>query len=132
MIAFCTFEKNYSFHNLKVLITSWLIVIISIGLGLLPMLLYYCFKLCYVLNHYQEFLCYEVLLEHFSTSFSYRHSVYYTVTISCDGITKKIDTNSYFSSGIFSIFSPEEFNHQFVIGLYDERLEKFYIIKKIN
>lgn len=70
VIAFCGLEKNYRWHDLKVLIIIWLIVIISIGLVLLPIFLYYLVKLCYVLNHYQDFLCYEVILEHYSTSFN--------------------------------------------------------------
>ena len=46
--------------------------------------------------------------------------------------TKTVDTNPYFSSSVFSKFSPEEYNNKKVIGLYDDNLEKFYIIKKIN
>ena len=42
------------------------------------------------------------------------------------------DTDFYFSSNIFSKFSPEEYNNKKVIGLYDDNLEKFYIVKKIG
>lgn len=112
-------------------IITWLICILVLGLLFGVFVLYYYFKYRYLLKSYKNFNCYEVVLDNVATSYSYR-AIYYIVTFNHNGKTKKVDTNPYFSTTIFSKFSPEEYNNKKVIGLYDDNLEKFYIVKKIG
>lgn len=114
-----------------VAIVWWYIVLFG-GLILAPFALYYLAKYRYLVKNYADFPCYEVTLDTFSTSLSYKSSIYYTVTFTHNNETKRIDTNPYFSSGIFSRFSPEEFHNKKVLGLYDDKADKFYIVKKID
>lgn len=99
---------------------------------LLPFAFFYCYKMMHLLKHYKKFNAYEVLLDKISTSYAYRGAVYYTVTIESEGFTNYIDTNAYFSSGVFAKFPLEDYNNKKVIGLYDSELNKFYIIKKAD
>ena len=99
----------------------------------------------YLLKNYGEFASYEVTLDNVSTSYAYKGAVYYKVTINEVGRTIKVDTNPYFSSGVFAPFALEDYNNKRVVGLYevliktaaaallyDNEKDKFYIIKKVN
>ena len=110
----------------------WLFWMMFIGLFIFVAILFYLNKNRYLLKNYQNFNAYEVVLDRFSTSYAYKGAIYYTVNILGNGVRKNVDTNPYFSSTIFSKFSPEEYNNKKVIGLYDDNLEKFYIVQKIG
>ena len=110
----------------------WLFFVIMFGVILGGFSLSYYFKNKYFVKNYMNFSCHEVVLDKVSTSYAYKASIYYTVTFIHNSKTKTVDTNPYFSSSVFSKFSPEEYNNKKVIGLYDDNLEKFYIIRKIN
>jgi hypothetical protein len=62
-------------------IKSWLIVVATYSILLFPLVLYYAYKMMYILKHYKQFDLYEVVLDNVSTSYAYRGAVYYTVTI---------------------------------------------------
>lgn len=130
-IPFITTIK-YNFKYLMTGIITWLCCVGFFGLFFGCFALYYYSKYQYLLKNYKNFKCYEVVLDKVSTSYAYKASIYYTVTFIHNSKTKTVDTNPYFSSSVFSKFSPEEYNNKKVIGLYDDNLEKFYIIKKIN
>lgn len=108
----------------------WLCLVLFWGIIHTAFVLYDVAKYKYVVKKYADFKCYEVTLDTFSTSSSYKSSIYYTVTFIHNGEIKRIDTPSYFSDHFFSKFSLEEFHDKKVLGLYDENLEKFYVIKK--
>ena len=110
----------------------WLIVTAIYSAIFLPFVAFYCYKMIYLLKHYAEFNSYEVMLDHVSTSYAYRGSVYYTVTVCDEGLSRQVSTNHYFLSGIFTKFPLEEYNNKKVIGLYDSQMDKFYIIKKVD
>ena len=110
----------------------WLIVMSIYSVIYLPFVAYYGYKMFYILKHYAEFNSYEAMLDNVSTSQMYRGAVYYTVTINDEGVTRQVDTNAYFSSSMFAKFTLEDYNNKKVIGLYDSRMDKFYVIKKIG
>ena len=110
----------------------WLCCMVFIGLILGAFILFYCSKSRYLLQNYKNFNCYEVVLDRVSTSYAYKYSIYYTVKIVYNGITKTVDTNPYFSNSFFSKFYPDDFNNKKVMGLYDSNMEKFYIVKKVD
>lgn len=119
------FEKEYIAAYVEV----WLSCIGIYSVVFMPFAIFYIYKMIYLLKHYQQFKLYEVVLDNVSTSYVYKGAVYYTVSI-CDGdTTKRVCTNPYFSSNIFSTFTLDEYNNKKVIGLYDDILDKFYIIK---
>ena len=110
----------------------WLTVMIIYSALLLPFVAFYCYKMHYLLKHYSEFRSYEVMLDRVSTSYAYKGAVYYTVTVHENGSARQVCTNPYFSSGIFSKFPLEDYNNKRVVGLYDSRMDRFYIIKKVD
>lgn len=114
------------------MIKCWLIVVATYSILLFPLVLYYAYKMMYILKHYKQFDLYEVVLDNVSTSYAYRGAVYYTVTIYENKTAKRVCTNPYFASRVFANFALEEYNNKKVIGLYDNNLDKFYIIKKVN
>ena len=122
---------KYGMEYLGQGIIIWLICILVLGLFFGSFVLYYYSKYQYLLKNYRNFNCHEVVLDNVATSYSYR-AIYYKVKINYNGKTINVDTNPYFSNTIFSKFSPEEYNNKKVIGLYDDNLEKFYIVKKIG
>lgn len=122
---------QYGMEYLGQGIITWLICILVLGLFFGGFVLYYYSKYRYLLKNYRNFNCHEVVLDNVATSYSYR-AIYYTVTFNHNGKTKKVHTNPYFSNTIFSKFSPEEYNNKKVIGLYDDNLERFYIIRKTS
>ena len=125
----------YSTIDLKFLgigMLAWLGCLVFIGIIFGGFILFYLLKIRYLIKNYQNFNSYEVILENLSTSFAYKGSIYYTVKIVNEGVTKTVETNPYFSSLLFSKFTPEDFNNKKVSGLHDEINEKFYIIKKVN
>ena len=122
----------YDMENIDLSIQIWLIVVGIYSVILLPFVLFYGYKMLYLLKHYGEFASYEVTLDNVSTSYAYKGAVYYKVTINEGGRTIKVDTNPYFSSGVFAPFALEDYNNKRVVGLYDSEKDKFYIIKKVN
>ncbi len=111
---------------------TWLIVSCSYSVILLPFIMFYGYKMLYLLQHYKQFRLYEVTLDHVSTSYAYKGYVYYTVTICYDGVSKQVCTNPCFSGNIFAKYTLEDYNNKKAIGLYDDKLDKFYIVKKIS
>lgn len=110
----------------------WLIVTAIYSVFLFPFIVFYCCKMIYLLKNYEKFDSYEVMLDNVSTSYAYRGAVYYTVTICDENISRQVNTNPYFSSGIFAKFSLEDYNNKKVVGLYDSKMNKFYILKKLD
>ena len=110
----------------------WLIVMAIYSTALLPFAVFYFYKMIYLLKHYTEFNSYEVVLDRVSTSYAYKGAVYYTVTVNNSGASIQVSTNPYFSSGIFARFTLEDYNNERVVGLYDSRMDKFYIIRKVD
>lgn len=129
-VCFMVGLKDLEYLGLGVLI--WLGCMAFYGLLFGSFILFYFLKNRYLLKNYKKFHCYEVVLDNLSTSYIYTRSISYTVTIVEEGNQKQVVTNPYFSSSIFSEFTPEEFNNKRVVGLYDSSLEKFYIVKKVN
>lgn len=109
-----------------------LIVIAFCSVMLLPYVLFLCYKLIHLTKHYSEFDCIEVALDSFSTSYLYKNSIYYTVTISDGGYARRVDTDPCFSDGAFSEFTVKEWHGKKVIGLYDKDKNKFYVLRKTN
>lgn len=110
----------------------WLIVMAIYSAIYLPFVMFYRYKMTYLLKHYEEFNSYEVMLNNVSTSYAYRGAVYYTVTVNDEGVTRQVTTNPYFSSGTFAKFTLEDYNNKRVIGLYDNKMDKFYIVTKVD
>ena len=110
----------------------WIIVMSIYSVIYMPFVVYYAYKMLYILKHYTEFNSYEVMLNNVSTSYAYRGAVYYTVTINDGGATRQVSTNAYFSSGVFAKFTLEDYNNKKVVGLYDSQMDKFYIVKKAD
>ena len=110
-----------------IIILSWLgfIIFMLIIFGLF--MLYSYSKMRYLLKNYENMQIYEAKLDYISTSYMYRGATYYTVTIN----NSKVDTNPIFSSSFLSKHLLEDYNNKTVIGLLDEALNKFYIIKKV-
>lgn len=124
-----------SLDNIKYIGLSfqiWGIVTAIYSAIFLPFVVFYGYKMFYILKHYAEFNSYEVMLDNVSTSYAYRGAVYYTVTINDEGVTRQVSTNAYFSSSMFAKFTLEDYNNKKVVGLYDSQMDKFYIIKKIG
>ena len=113
---------------IAVVALSCLGVIILIFLIFGSFMLYSYSKMRYLLKNFENMQIYEVKLDNISTSYMYRGAVYYTVTIN----NKKVDTNPIFSSSFLSKYLLNEYNNKTVIGLFDESLNKFYVIRKIN
>ena len=113
---------------IAVVALSCLGVIILIFLIFGSFMLYSYSKMRYLLKNFENMQIYEVKLDNISTSYVYRGAVYYTVTIN----NKKVDTNPIFSSSFLSKYLLNEYNNKTVIGLFDESLNKFYVIRKIN
>ncbi len=103
-----------------------LVVIIS------PFMIYVCCKMNYLLKNYSSFSSYEVILDNFNMSYLYKGAIYYSVKINIEGNYKIVDTNPYFSNSLFSEISLQDLNNKKVVGLYDDKLYKFYVIKKID
>ncbi|MCH5172457.1 MAG: hypothetical protein J1F31_06495 [Erysipelotrichales bacterium] len=113
-------------------IISWLCAIVIFGLLFGSFALFSYSKMRYLLKNYQKFNSYEVVLDKVSTSYAYRGAIYYTVTINDKDLSKKVDTNPYFSSSLMSKFSCEDYNNKKVVGLYDDNMDKFYIVKRVD
>ena len=107
---------------IAVVALSCLGVIIFIFLIFGSFMLYSYSKMRYLLKNYENMQIYEVKLDDISTSYMYRGSVYYTVTIN----NKKVDTNPIFSSSFLSKHLLEDYNNKTVIGLFDETLNTSY------
>lgn len=122
--------SNIELFGLGILV--WLGWIVIFGLIFLSFSLFYYSKTKYLLKNYHNFSSYEVVLDKVLTSYMYRGSVYYTVVINDNGATRNVDTNPYFSSLPMSKFKCEDFNNKKVIGLYDDNMDKFYVIKKVD
>ncbi|MCH5164320.1 MAG: hypothetical protein J1F36_04815 [Clostridiales bacterium] len=123
---------NFDLGLFVIGIVAWLCLIGSLGLAFLFLSLYYYRKMRYLLKNYQRFTSYEVVLDKPSSSFVYKSSIYYTVTVNDEGFPKKVDTNPYFSSFLTSKFTFEDFNNKKVVGLYDDEMDIFYIVKRVG
>lgn len=119
-------------NSFKLALLIWLCFNIIIGLILGGFALYNFYKNKYLLNNYKKFKYFEVTLDNVCVSYMYKGTVYYNVTIIDED--KKIDvkTNPYFSSFKTAQFTLEDYNNKKVCGLYDDKLNKFYIISKID
>lgn len=114
------------------IIFVWLGYILLTGIFICFGILFQNKKRNYLLNNYKEFNCYEVTLDNFAPSPLYKQYVYYKVKIDDNGTIKAINTNPYFSNSPITKFSPAEYNGKKVVGLYDRKYNKFYIIKNIR
>lgn len=119
-------------ENIEFLLVGGFAVVAFYLILLLPYLIFLCYKLLYLTSHYLEFDCFEVALDSFSTSYLYKNSIYYTVTVSDGGYARNVDTDPCFSDGAFSEFTVKEWHGKKVIGLYDKDKNKFYVVKKAN
>ena len=111
-----------------IIMLSWLGYIIFMLIIFGSFMLYSYSKMRYLLKNYENMQIFEVKLDQISTSYMYRGAVYYSVTIN----NSKVDTNPIFSSSFFSKHLLEDYNNKTVIGLFDNTLNKFYVIRKIN
>ena len=119
-------------RHFSLAVDIWLSIIAFYTVTLVPFVAFYGYKMSYLLKHFTEFNSYEVMLDYISTSYAYRGAIYYTVTINDDGVTSEVNTNPYFSSALFSKFTLEDYNNKKVVGLYDSKMDKFYIVKKVG
>ena len=132
IIIVFTSVSNADIKFIGIGILAWLFSMGVCVLIFLPICLFYYGKMRYLLKNYKRFNAYETVLDNVSTSYWYRGAVYYTVMINDNGLYKRVRTNPCFSSHFISKFSPEDFNNQKVVGLFDEETDRFYIIKKID
>ena len=123
---------NFDLKSLVIGVVAWLSLICLLGLAYLFLSLYYYSKMRYLLKNYQKFSSHEVVLDKPSSSFVYKSSIYYMVTVNDEGFPKKVDTNPYFSSFFTSKFTFEDFNNKKVVGLYDDTMDRFYIVKRVG
>ena len=124
--------SNFDSEFIGLGIIVWLFSVGVSGLVSLPFCLYYYGKMRYLLKNYQKFNSYEVVLDKVATSFWYRGTVYYIVTISDNGLSRNTRTNPYFSSYFLAKYSLGDYNNKKVVGLYDADLNRFYIVKKVD
>lgn len=111
----------------------WLLVTLLYSVLLfLPGVAFYYYKMMYLRGHYGEWDRYEVTLDKVSVSMTHRGAAYYTVSLCDEGVTRQVRTNPCFSSGIFASFVIEDYHNKKVIGLYDRKADKLYIVKKIG
>lgn len=97
-----------------------------------PFMIYVRCKMSYLLKNYNKFSSYEAVLDNFNMSYLYKGAIYYSVKINIEGNYIVVDTNPYFSNSLFSEISLRDLNNKKVVGLYDDKLNKFYVIKKID
>ena len=124
--------SNFDVEFIGLGIIVWLLTMGIYVIILLPCCLFYYVKMKYLLNNYKKFNYYETVLDNVSTSYWYRGAIYYTVIINDNGILKRVRTNPCFSSHFLSKFSPEDFTNKKVVGLFDEEMGKFYIVKIVD
>ena len=130
MLFVVLMEKEVNLFGVGIL--TWLGCTVFYGLLFVGFILFYAYKNKYLVDNYKKFSVHEVVLNHLFTSHLYTRSISYTVEFVEQGMEKRVATNPYFSSSVFSKFTPEEFNNQKVVGLYDSSLERFYIVKKVG
>ena len=111
-----------------VAILSWLGIVIFMFIIFGSVMLFLYNKMKYLINNFENMQVYEVKLDTISNSYMYRGACYYTVTVD----SRQVDTNPIFSNFVFSKYSLKYYNNQTVIGLFDESLDKFYLIKKVS
>ena len=97
----------------------------------IPIIIYYGYKMNYLVKNYSKFYMYEVVLNEVSTSYFYRGAVYYCVKFEHNGKSIYVHTSPCFSSHFLSKIKLEEYNNKKVMVLYDSDLDKVYVIKKI-
>ena len=117
---------------ISIALKTWIIWNVITAVIISPFIIYSRCKMSYLLKNYTSFQTYEVVLDKFNMSYLYKRAIYYSVKINIDGACKIVDTNPCFSNSLFSGISLQDFNNQKVIGLYDDKLYKFYVIKKID
>lgn len=125
-----------SLDNPKFILTGLLIeliFILALGIYLGSFSIYSFIQNKYLLKNFNKFKCYKVILDEPSNSRAYRYSIYYSVNLIYDGVSKVVNTNSCFSSTSKNeIFNLKKFHNKKVIGLYDNIKEKIYIIKVLD
>lgn len=97
----------------------------------IPIIIYYGYKMNYLVKNYNKFYMYEVVLNEVSTSYFYRGAVYYCVKFEHNGKSIYVHTSPCFSSHFLSKIKLEEYNNKKVMVLYDSDLDKVYVIKKV-
>ncbi|MCI1244348.1 MAG: hypothetical protein LKG11_00075 [Bacilli bacterium] len=116
----------------KVSLIAWAIVEAFFVLAFGSVLLYILNKAHGFLKNYEKYKPYEATLDNPSTSYAFRASaVYYTVAIDLGTTSKEVKAEPCFSSSMFTKFDIKDFNNKKVLGLYDEKKERFYIIRVI-
>ena len=124
--------KNIELWGVGLLTWSICMAITSLSFGIF-IVAYHC-KNVYLLKHFEKFTQHEVILDRVATGNSWRSrgSVYYIVSIGLNSSTINVETSPCFSSNVFAKFTCDDYNNKKVVGLYDENLNKFYIIKKVG
>ncbi len=116
--------------NFEVVLLTMCIVVGMYLVCYLPFALYYLTKANSLVNNYKNYSLHQVELTNVKTSFWYRYSVYYTVTITVNGVQKEVNTNSIFSNAWFSPVKLDDYNNQKVWVLYDQEKDKAYVVGK--
>ena len=116
----------------KVSLIAWAIAEAFFVLAFGSALLYILNKAHGFLKNYEKYKPYEATLDNPSTSYAVRASaVYYTVAINLGATSKEVKAEPRFSSSMFTKFDIKDFNNKKVLGLYDEKRERFYIVRVI-
>lgn len=97
----------------------------------IPTIVYYGYKMKYLVKNFKNFHMYEVVLNEVSTSYLYSNFVYFTVKFEHNNKSIYVHTSPCFSSHFLSKIKLEEYNNKKVMVLYDSDLDKVYVIKKV-
>lgn len=101
-------------------------------LYIMSVFLYYKSKMNYLKKNYTHMKAYVTRFDSFLTSYMFRQSIYYEVTLKDENknVVGKYQTSPMFSSSFFSACSLEEVNNEYMVVLFDEKKEKVYVIRK--
>lgn len=101
-------------------------------LYILSVFLYYKSKMNYLKRNYTHMKAYVTRFDSFATSYMFRQSIYYEVTLKDENknVVEKCQTSPMFSSSFISACSPDEVNNENMIVLFDEKKEKVYVVRK--
>ena len=102
------------------------------ALYIMSVFLYYKIKMNHLKKNYTHMKAYVTRFDSFATSYMFRQSIYYEVTLKDENknLVGKYQTSPMFSSSFFSACSPDEVNNEYMIVLFDEKKEKIYVIRK--
>ena len=94
-----------------------------------PFVLFYVYQYISLFRNRENFIVYEVVLDHPSTSYWYRGAVYYTVSfVTTQNIRVTADTKPLWSSGLFADFPLEEYNNQKIYVAYNDQTEMLIVL----